>query len=301
MDRILSSPLISNGYELSSEPNRLGWLSPSSPDEPIDLLREQYTEQGYLWLKGLIPRDDVLAFRQRYFAALRPMGLVAPDSDPVDGFFDPDAEVDTQALQALRVKIHRWAAFESFCLSEAIWKFYERFLGGPVYLHKRLIIRHTTPSQESTTGAHYDLTYLRAGTYNVYTSWIPLGDIPVEMGGLVYLEGSDTFGRENEAEYNKKNQDLPLEERISAYNKHMKGGWLTKDLPSLADRLDTRWLIADYEAGDMVIHSGFMIHAATRNMSRENRMRLSTDIRYQLVDEKIDSRWAKPWSPDDGL
>ena len=40
----------------------------------------------------------------------------------------------------------------------------------------------------NATGAHYDLTYLRAGTEQVYTSWIPIGDIPVEM--LVYVQTS---------------------------------------------------------------------------------------------------------------
>ena len=30
-------------------------------------------------------------------------------------------------------------------------------------------------------------------------------------------------------------------------------------------------------------------------------IRLSTDIRYQLVRDPIDPRWAKPWAPDDNL
>jgi len=169
-------------------------------------------------------------------------------------------------------------------------------------LHKRKIIRFTKPGDANSTGAHYDLTYLRAGTERVYTSWIPIGDIPVEMGGLVYLEGSDAWGRATEAEFAAKNADLPPEERISAYNKNMAaGGWLTKDLPSLTERLDTRWLIADYEAGDMVVHSPFMIHAATQNTAPDGRMRLSTDIRYQLVTDAIDQRWGQDWRPDDGL
>jgi ectoine hydroxylase-related dioxygenase (phytanoyl-CoA dioxygenase family) len=133
-------------------------------------------------------------------------------------------------------------------------------------------------------------------------AWPAVGDAPVEMGGLVYLEGSDAWGRKMEAEFAAKSADLPPEERISAYNRHMtKGGWLSKNLADLADRLDTRWLMADYEAGDMVVHSPYMIHAATANENPEGRMRLSTDIRYQRADDAIDDRWRNYWSPDDGL
>lgn len=78
-----------------------------------------------------------------------------------------------------------------------------------------------------------------------------------------------------------------------------KDGWLTKDSPSLSNLLGTRWLCADYEAGDMVIHSAYMIHAATENWAKNGRMRLSTHIRYQLVSNEIDARWTRDWSPDD--
>jgi ectoine hydroxylase-related dioxygenase (phytanoyl-CoA dioxygenase family) len=76
---------------------------------------------------------------------------------------------------------------------------------------------------------------------------------------------------------------------------------VSDDLPDLAERLDTRWLIADYEAGDVVLHSPYMIHAATSNASPDNRIRLSTDIRYQNVRDEIDARWTNHWSLDDML
>ena len=90
------------------------------------------------------------------------------------------------------------------------------------------------------------------------------------MGGLVYLEGSHAIGVEMEARVHAQCLDLTPEERISAYNKNMtEGGWVSKDLPDMAERFDTRWLIADYEAGDVVLHSPYMIHASTTNESRE--------------------------------
>ena len=62
-----------------------------------------------------------------------------------------------------------------------------------------------------------------------------------------------------------------------------------------------RWLIANYEAGDMVVHSPYMVHASTVNLAADGRMRLSTDIRYQRVQDEIDARWQNHWSLDDML
>jgi ectoine hydroxylase-related dioxygenase (phytanoyl-CoA dioxygenase family) len=291
---------MSNGFRLSTAPDRLGWLTPTDPAQSRAALWEQYQAQGYLWLKGLLDRDTVLAFRRRYFEAYAETGLLQPGTDPADGIFS--GEAPTAAVQHKHLmEIVRWAAYEAFCLSAPIVAFYEMFLEGAPYLHKRKLIRHMLPHDPNCTGAHYDLVYLRGGTDRLCTSWIPIGDIPAVMGGLIYLEGSDSWGRANEAEYAAKNADLPPAERISAYNKNMKTGWLSKDLAMLADQLNTRWLIADYEAGDMVVHSPYMVHASTVNAAPDGRIRLSTDIRYQRVRDEIDVRWNNHWSLDDML
>lgn len=296
-----NQPLVSNGYSLSMSPERLGWLTPTDSYSSREDLWQQYREQGYLWLKGILDKEAVLAFRRRYFASLLETGLLAPGTDPQEGLYSGGGE-DHDLCRKVHMEVVRTAAYEAFCLQEPIIRFYEWFLEGAVYLHKRKLIRDYKPQHPASTPAHYDLVYLRGGTDRLCTSWIPIGDCPVEMGGLIYLEGSDALGRELEAEYTLKNADLPPEERIKAYNKNMaQGGWVTKNLPELADRAKARWLIADYEAGDMVVHSPYMIHAATMNTDPLGRIRLSTDIRYQRVRDEIDARWANHWSFDDML
>lgn len=293
--------LHSNGFTLDNSPRRMGYLTASDPTRPIAQLREQFVEQGYLWLKGVLPRTKVLDFRARFFHALAPAGLLKSGTDPRDGIYAGAGE-DNQLIAKTMHEIVRWSAYEGFCLQEPIWQFYERLFDGAPYLHKRKLIRYTKPHEASSTGAHYDLVYLRAGTDRVATSWIPIGDCPVHMGGLVYLEHSDRYGRAMEKEFSAQNAALPREDQISAYNKSMSAtGWLTKDLPALADKMDSRWLIADYEAGDMVIHSSYMIHAATGNDATDGTMRLSTDIRFQRVSDEVDVRWNSHWSMDDML
>jgi ectoine hydroxylase-related dioxygenase (phytanoyl-CoA dioxygenase family) len=294
-------PLDACGKILDASPNRLGWLAPTPADTPLARLRERYDEHGYLWLKGFLDREEVLSFRAYVFRHLSDCGLTAPGTDPALGLSSGQPPEKNKADRMLMALV-RSAAYESFCAQPRLWRFMDGFLGGLSYLHKRKLLRYTLPHAPTVTPAHYDLIYLRGGTRRLVTAWIPIGDTPAEMGGLVYLEGSHAIGVEMEAEFSRKSADLTPEERISAYNRNMtEGGWVSKDLPDMAARFDTRWLAADFEAGDMVLHSPFMIHASTTNVDRQSRIRLSTDIRYQNVNDEIDARWNNHWSLGDML
>ena len=296
----LSQPLNSNGYTLSMNPQRLGALQVTDSSASLATMRRQLHDQGYLWLRGFFDRKEVLDFRHHFFSAFADTGLLAAGTDPVDGIYSGDE--DKALCQKRLMELVRSAAYESFCLQPKLWRFYDALFEAPSYLHKRKIVRYTTPASSQSTAAHYDLVYLRGGTDRVYSSWIPLGDIPVEMGGLLYLEHSDQLGRQLEAEFTARNASLSPEERISAFNKNMtSGGWVSKDLPAMAEKFNSRWLAADYYAGDMVVHSAYMIHAASSNQSSEGKMRLSTDIRYQNLRDEIDARWSDHWTLEDML
>ena len=111
------------------------------------------------------------------------------------------------------------------------------------------------------------------------------------MGGLVYLEGSHGLGRRTGSGI----QRSPMhrcrrEERVSAFNKNMSddGGWIRRTCPTWPNGSTRRWLFADYEAGDVVLHSPYTIHAATSNADPDGIMRLSTDIRFQNVADEVD-------------
>jgi ectoine hydroxylase-related dioxygenase (phytanoyl-CoA dioxygenase family) len=296
----LPTALTSNGHALDCGPERLGWLTPSDPGDDLAALRARYDADGYLWLRSLLPRPAVLEFRRHVFAQFAEFGLLAAGSDPVAGRAS-DRPSDA-ASRSRMMELVRSAAFESFCLMPELWRFIDRLTAGMSTLHKRKILRFTRPGDPAATGAHYDLIYLRAGTDRLVTAWIPIGDVPVRMGGLLYLEGSHRLGRTMEAEFARRNAELSPEERISAYNRNMtETGWISKDLPEMADRFGTRWLAADYAAGDVVLHSPYMIHAATRNDDPDGIMRLSADIRFHDVRDEADPRWGRHWATDDGL
>lgn len=282
--------LTSNGYVLDEAPHRLGELVPVPERErgDRDALWRRLIEQGYLFLRGALDPDVVRGFRRYYFAELAEAGLLRDGGDPEEGLAGT-GEVDQARLRhALFRRIVPGATYERFCVQPAIRDWYAWLLGGETFLHRRRILRHTRPNQTgigTSTQAHYDLLYIREGTDRVLSSWIPLGDCPLSRGGLLYLEGS---------------HHRTLEEERTGRLKRPAAS-ITADLPGLADEYDARWLVADFEAGDMVVHSAYTVHAALDNVDPGGVMRLSTDIRYQRDSEPIDWRWQHHWHLDDGL
>jgi phytanoyl-CoA hydroxylase len=52
------------------------------------------------------------------------------------------------------------------------------------------------------------------------------------------------------------------------------------------------WQQGDYEAGDVVFHNPYMIHAGAINESPTSRIRVSTDLRFVDRTEPYDHRWT---------
>ncbi|PRB14189.1 phytanoyl-CoA dioxygenase family protein [Microbacterium sp. MYb62] len=280
----------SNGYTLDDSPSRLGWMEPV-PDAirtDKDALWERLRRDGYLYLPQQLDPQIVRDFREYYFTAMSDTGIVAPGSDPAVGV-GAQGEIDRAKIRsALFDHIVPGEQYAALTGHPDIRGWFEWFLGEDVHLHKRKIIRHIRPGESgigTATQAHYDLVYLREGSERVLSMWIPLGDCPAEQGGLAYLEGSHHWA---------------LADERARGDKHPAAS-ITADLPGLADAHDARWLMANYRAGDVMVHSSYVVHASTDNVDPLDRVRLSTDIRYQRASEPIDWRWQEHWHLDDGL
>lgn len=284
--------LTSNGYRLDPDPSRLGRLEPVPEAERDDIaaLRLRFARGGYLFLPGFFDKATVEDFRRYYFETLQPTGLTHADTDPGDGIAAQQGVVDRERLRSILFRqIVPGAEYEALCRHPKLVSFYERFLGTTdLHLHRRKILRHIAPGESGVgvaTQAHYDLVYLREGTDRVVSSWIPLGDCPVERGPLIYLEGSHHVVRQQEA----------------AGTLKLPAASITADLPALAERHDARWLVTDFAAGDLMVHGAHIIHASLDNHDPNGVFRLSTDIRYQAADQPIDARWQDHWHDEDGL
>ncbi|MGL6344041.1 MAG: phytanoyl-CoA dioxygenase family protein, partial [Waterburya sp.] len=302
MNRNLSITLTSNNFPIPMSSNRLGWLNSCNSNASVSNLKRQYNEQGYLWIKGLLNRNQVMSLRSLFFEKCKALALLK-EGNSSEEMIVPASEIPIAAMNKVRADFANSIEYQSLVHSQEILNFLGDLLEGSVCSLKRQIVRYTIPNEsKSDTGAHYDFIYLRCGTTNLLSTWIPIGDIPVEMGGVMYLENSLSLGHKMEEKFNAEIADLSDKKRYSVRSKGMGlDGWITRDLSAVSELTNSKWLVADYEAGDIVIHSPYIIHASSTNQDLKQRIRLSTDIRYQRVDAEVDRRWDKAWHPDDGL
>ncbi|KAJ5438320.1 uncharacterized protein N7458_009318 [Penicillium daleae] len=290
----------------------IGLLKPSTMDLPMGELRKRYNEDGYLWMKGILDEEKVLDVREQYFRFMTEngdTGILAKGTDPRDGIFSGEDWRNFLLPGALRVfnGLSDEGAFVDKAFKAHVADFYQQFkvnvekplrefvgelrqFRDPMLL-KRTLLRCNVPGGE-TTPVHYDQIFLRDGPPTSITAWIPLGDCPLAGGGLMYLDNSVPIGEKFEADFSEKSKSLTDEERVSAFNKNMMaGGFIDRNAAKFGKYWGRRWLVAHYEAGDVVFHNPFKIHASCRNESPEGIIRLSTDLRFVDQAEPFDERW----------
>lgn len=185
-------------------------LRPSDPSMPIEILRERFKQDNYLFLKGLLPREHALKAREAYFSYLSPADVCKPGSSPVEGIFNPENEMsnfeglssraldpeNTPSDQAARfteltTKVHteKWYT-DDFCRHPNLIEFIEKLTQWKdVRQFKRSLFRCNLPDS-TPIGVHYDQIFLRKGDITNITAWCAMGDIKINGGGLMYLEKS---------------------------------------------------------------------------------------------------------------
>jgi hypothetical protein len=282
-------PLTTAHKALDTSPDVFGFLTDCTPMlQDAEALRAHMRDEGYLYLPGLLDRDDVLHARRTMLERLAAEGVL-DDRYPIDdAVARPDLHMAFRGDLALKN-----AQMAKVIYGERMMGFFDHFLGGPARHFDYTWVRAVAPG--FGTPPHMDIVYMGRGTKNLYTAWTPYGDVPLALGGLMVLERSHKHERLN-AGYGSKDVDTFCENRVGAGFTNMggggnisNGGWLSKDPITLRKRLGGRWLTTDYRAGDVLIFTVFNIHTSLDNNT--DRIRLSSDTRYQLASEPVDERW----------
>lgn len=280
--------IVSQGRELSTDPSAFGELRDSSSVvEDAEALRERMAEDGYVFLRGYLNRPDVEAARRDVLERLAGEGLLRDDTELSEGVLKTNTPVRlrqdlTQRSEPLRHLLKEGPMIALF----------ERFLGGKVRPFDFIWMRSVVPGRG--TAPHGDSVFMNRGTLNLYTVWTPLGDIDTTLGGLIVLEKShrldeivNSYGQRDVDTYC---EDDPNAEEIRTTGKWPWNGQISDDPVALREQFGLRWLTTDFRMGDLLFFTMYTLHASLDNATKD-RIRLSSDTRYQLASDPVDERW----------
>jgi hypothetical protein len=285
----LTFPLFSCGHELDQSDTTFGYVR-SSADCLDDFaeLRRRLETNGYLYIPGFLDRDLIMAARASVCERLAADGLLDPAFPAIEGIARSGATSNFNAAPA-----RKNPAIQRVVYGPELLGFYAGLFGEPVRHFDYTWFRALSRGQGSTP--HCDLVYMGRGTRQLLTCWIPYGDTPLEMGGVMLLEGShrqsDRIRNYLEVDVDAYCENRPKEvERVVTNGGWSHPGFLSKNPATLRARLGGRWLTApSWRAGDFITFGMTLVHGGLDNQT--DRLRLSSDTRYQRASQPIDERW----------
>lgn len=228
-----------------------------------DALRDRMAGDGYLFIRGLLPKELLETVRISWLAMLRDAGCVDRRGALADGVADPAGfRVEPQPhYMKLVIGLYRQPKAHEITHHPALLDVIERLVAGPVLLHPLVLGRFVFPDQTAyTTPPHQDWVAVQ-GSEDTYTAWIPLSDVPEQMGGLEVCAGSHRAG--------------VYEFRPA----------LGASAMEVTDNLPDDWRYNPFQQGDVLIFHSRTVHRGVP--CRGSRLRLSMDARYQSVAEPI--------------
>lgn len=247
----------------------------SDPRADAAQLRARMDEQGYLFFRGLIPVDEVMAVRRAVLEHCAQAGWIDRSRALMDAVVAPDAHPTTEGKSEYNEvyrKVLKTPRFHDFPNQPSMLGIARLLLGDDVLVHPRRIGRLTFPHfTVATTPPHQDFYYIR-GSEQTYTCWVPLGDCPASLGGLAVWPGSQRRGYVD-------------------HSVHHPGAIGGCGVP--VNEAEADWHSTDFEAGDALFFHAYTIHKALPNLSGD-RLRISTDNRYQRRADQIDPGALRP-------
>lgn len=290
--------IYSFGHALDMDDDKIGVLRDSSAAaEDFAELRRRFDEDGYLYMKGYLDRDKVLEARSAITDRLAGIGALHPDHPTIDAIAAPDYK------NGFRPELTEGnEEVQHLLYGDRLAEFYRKFYEEDARHYDFTWLRAMGPGKG--TNPHCDLPYMGRGTHRHMTAWVPYGDISFELGGLMVLEGSSK--RMDLLEnYVFRDVDAFCENKPKEVERAKDGGWtftgsLSHNPPIVRNKFGGRWLTTEFEAGDFITFGMFMVHASLDNRT-ENRLRISSDCRFQRASEPIDDRWVGANPPGHAL
>ena len=281
----MQTTLTSNGRVIDRDPTKFGRLRESS-EHATDgtILRERLSEDGYVFLRGVLDKQVLLRAQQIVADELHRLDAIDPDGDRAAQLFPARPGLSLYKVVADISQEERRAVTRQPELQSIFRAIFGEEPKPLDYTWPRI----AGPGRGELP--HSDWIFMRRGTPRLYTAWIPLMDLPLSHGPLMILENSH-----HDNPHTRRYLDMDIE-KLGYFDatrfKHgtfVHGGRYSHRPDRVREEFGTRWLSTDYRMGDVIIFSTRGLHATLDNRSQG--FRISMDVRFQPARDVTDPRF----------
>jgi hypothetical protein len=223
-----------------------------------EALRARIAEDGYIYVRGLLDPGEIRSVGAAALGQLQAAGWTEADCDPVTARPVPPVRAVRMAdLFGSRTytRIVLDPRLNRLAYRSRLADLMSELLGPLGFCYPLRIPRIVYPtsfaSRQPGNYVHKDYRHVQ----DMFTCWVPFGEVPRRSGGLALLPGSQTTDRVR---------------------------------PRPIGRLPEGWLTTDYAPGDVLVFHCLTTHAALPNLS--DRIRFSVEYRWQLADQPAPRR-----------
>ena len=244
-------------------------------------LRQTLNDNGYLFLRNVIEKNDITKARNDIFEKLK----------NVDELEDPFTE-GIWSGRSRRDELHkdRGVFWEEVSNTESLRKItngnnlesvFSRIFGISSIGFDFIFLRAVSGGK--FTHMHCDAGFFTRKTQKVLTCWLVFTDITIDKGPLFIIEGSHKF---SDIKTKYKGFDVDI-------HKHMKATIDTNPI-TFAQERNTKILTTQFNPGDALIFGMYTVHGTFENYANDKKIRLTCDIRFQPNNELKDPRYFGP-------
>lgn len=241
-------------------------------------LRERLAEDGYLYLKGVLPPALIDQARHEVLGRLEQVGEVLPPAQQAI-FSGTSRRVElVPDLGAFWKSVSEGPHLRALSHGTTMNRIMALLFGVPVRPQDYIFLRAGVRGR--ATGLHFDYPFFTRAHDQVCTVWLPIGDVPVDEGPLMVVEGSHRY------------RDL-IDAMIGfdVSRDTSRKAAFSQDAVTFARERGTRLLTRNFEAGDLAVFGMYTAHGSLENHSPINRVRLSCDVRWQPASLPVDERY----------
>jgi ectoine hydroxylase-related dioxygenase (phytanoyl-CoA dioxygenase family) len=270
--------------KIKISPSLLGKLIETDINKSTDTeLKNSLEKNGYLFLRNIINSDEIETAKNDVFKRLNEVNeLKEPYKDGISsGNSNRDEMYNNRG--DFWESVSSIKSLRQVTNGKSLENVFSKIFGSPSIGFDFIFLRAVAGGK--FTHMHCDAGFFTRATEQVLTCWLVFTEVNLDKGPLFVIEGSHKF-KDVQDKYVGFDVDIHKDKKATIETHPIQ----------YAEERNSKILTAEFKPGDAVIFGMYTVHGTLENHAKDNKIRLTCDIRFQPKSEPKDPRYfgSKP-------